>query len=474
MGILISVNRRVEAPIIDDYRIPQPQETIMDELYNPKYSKETRLIYGRSHTEKWDYDHHVIPPLSSSTTYRLDSAQRGAQGFSEFANETGDNKDRQPIWIYDRLGEPNKDILEENLAFAEGGETALTFASGMGAISGALGVLTKTGDDIIAHRIMYGCTYSLLTNWYPRYGISVQLLDLNDHVVLSNAITPKTRVIYFESPVNPTMELIDIRAVANVVAQHNAHRHPEDHISIVVDNTFATPFCQRPLEHGADFVIHSLTKGVGGFGTDMGGVVIGPLAFRNALLLYRKDFGAVLSTKSAWPILVYGLPTLSLRVRRQSETAMKVAQYLDAHPMVKEVHYPGLPGFPQHELAQRQMRDFDGHFAPGTMLYFSLDAPTPQRSRDLGERLMNRLADHAYTITLAVSLGHSRTLVEHPGSMTHSAIPVEEQVQRGMDPGGIRMSIGLENPDDIIKDLDEAFANIEPSVRRMSVPVSRQ
>lgn len=435
-----------------------------EEPSNRKYSKETRLIYGRSHSDKWDYNHHVIPPISSSTTYRLDSTQRGAQGFSEFAHTTEEMRHRAPIYIYDRLGEPNKGILEENLALAENGEMAVTFASGMAAISGLLGLLTKSGDQILAHRALYGCTYSLLTNWYPRYNIDVRFLNFHFPDEVAAAITPKTRVIYFETPVNPTMSLIDIAAIAGVARKINDTRPFEERIKVVVDNTFATPFCQRPLEHGADFVVNSLTKGIGGFGTDMGGVVVGPEYYLDSLMLYRKDFGGVLSTKSAWPILVYGVPTLSLRMKRQIETAMRVAHHLADHPCIYQVRFPGLQTHPQYEIAQRQMRDFDGDFAPGSMISFSVRAATPEARRHRGELIMNYLADHAYTITLAVSLGHTRTLVEHPGSMTHSAIPADEQVRRGMDPGGIRLSIGLERATDIIEDLDEALNSVPESV----------
>ncbi|MBI5647709.1 MAG: aminotransferase class I/II-fold pyridoxal phosphate-dependent enzyme [Ignavibacteriae bacterium] len=431
-----------------------------DELHNDTYTRETRLIYGRGHSEKWDYAHHVIPPISSSATYRLDSAQRGAQGFIEFAHTTEDTRSKAPIYIYDRLGEPNKDILEENLAFAENGDAAITFASGMAAISAVFGILLKSGEQIIAHPTLYGCTYSLLTLWYPRYNIDVVFQNMHDIDALASAITEKTRVIFFESPINPTMGLIDIPAITKLVAKANVGREEHEKIRVVVDNTFATPFCQRPIELGADFVMHSLTKGIGGFGTDMGGVIVCPKQYYDMMLMYRKDFGGVLATKSAWPILVYGLPTLSLRVRREMESALIVASWLEQHPKVKEMRYPGLPSHPQYELAQRQMRDFDGNFAPGTLMYFTLQADTPQESRDKGERFINTVAANAYTITLAVSLGHLRTLIEHPGSMTHSAIPAEEQVKRGMDPGGIRLSIGIEHPDDIIRDLADALATL--------------
>jgi cystathionine beta-lyase/cystathionine gamma-synthase len=207
-------------------------------------------------------------------------------------------------------------------------------------------------------------------------------------------------------------------------------------------------------------VVHSLTKNIGGFGTDVGGAVAGPLWSRDRLLLYRKDFGAVLGTKNAWDALVYGLPTLATRLRRQQETAIEIARFLAGHPKVEMVNYPGLEGFKQHVLAKKQMRDFDGNFAPGSMIYFIMKGRTPEESRCHAEKLINSLAKNAYTITLAVSLGNIRTLVEHPGSMTHAAIPASEQVKKGLDPGGMRLSIGLEKVEDIIRDLREALNKI--------------
>jgi len=427
---------------------------------NDKYSKETHLIYGKAFTTKWDYNHHVVPPVSSSTTFRLDSVERGALGFSEFGHFSELPDSEPPIYIYDRLGEPNKEILEENLAAAESGETAVTFASGMAAISGIFGILTKSGDEIVAHKTLYGCTFSLLNNWYPRYNIKTVKVDLTNPNNLDEAITDKTKVVYFETPANPNLELIDIEAIVKKVAEYNKNRSEENQIKVVVDNTFATPFCQRPLEWGVDFVVHSLTKNIGGFGTDIGGVVIGKKKYRDILMLYRKDFGGVLSSKSAWPIMVYGLPSLAIRMIREIDNAMKVAQFLAQHPKVEFVNYPGLPSFKFYELAKKQMRDFHGNFAPGNMIYFALKGNTPEEGREKGRAMMNYIAQNAYTLTLAVSLGHVRTLIEHPGSMTHSMIPAEEQIKEGIDPAGIRMSIGLETADDIIKDLEDALNQV--------------
>ena len=419
------------------------------------YSAEAHLIYGESQDPRWDYSHHLIPPMSASATFRLDSAQRGAQGFTEFAHtsEVVDVTTKAPIYIYDRLGEPNKDMLEENLAYAEHGDMAVTFASGMAAISAILGVLTGTGSEVIAHKTLYGCTYSLLTNWYPRLKVSTKFIDFTLPQNVKRHIGKNTRVLYMESPVNPNLRLIDLKAIANMVAEVNAHRSENEKIYTVVDSTFATPFCQRPLTLGIDFVVHSLTKAIGGFGTDIGGVVIGPQWSKDLLMLYRKDFGGVLSAKSAWPVLVQGLPSLAVRMRQMQETAMKVAAALQTRPEIECVHYPGLPDFNQAELAQRQMRDYDGNFAPGAMIYFVMKGNSPADSLKRAGRFINHIAKNAYCITLAVSLGNIRTLIEHPGSMTHSAIPPEEQLAKGLNPGGIRLAIGLEKPEDIIRDL---------------------
>ena len=192
-----------------------------------KYSMETHLIYGKNLTNKWDYSHHVLPPISSSVIYRLDSVERGAEGFIEFANSPVTGENPKPIYIYDRLGEPNKDILEENLAYVERGDVAVTFATGMGAISGILGILTKSGDEIIAHHTLYGCTYSLFKTWYPRYNIYVNLIDLTDEKKFLSSINKKTKVIYFETPSNPNLDIIDILRIRKIVEQTNSDREEE-------------------------------------------------------------------------------------------------------------------------------------------------------------------------------------------------------------------------------------------------------
>jgi cystathionine beta-lyase/cystathionine gamma-synthase len=419
------------------------------------YHKETRLIQGHLKSRHWDFNDHIVPPISASTSYRLLSAERGAEGFQAFANPELDEK-RHPIYIYDRLEEPTRSMLEDNLATAEEGECAVAFATGMAAITASLLVLAKAGDRVLAHQTMYGCTYSLMANWLPRFGVSVDFVDLKDAHALQGLLADDVRAVYFETPSNPVLEIVDIGGVRAAVDRANAARPEGRKVHIVVDNTFATPYCQRPLALGADAVVESITKNIGGFGTDMGGVWIGPLRLRPDVLLFRKDFGSPLSPRAAWPPLVYGLPTLAVRTRRQQETAHKVARFLEGHPAVDRVIYPGLPSHPQHVLATRQMLDADGVFAPGIMIWFVLKG-SPEEARERGRKAIDHLAEKALSITLAVSLGQVRTLIEHPASMTHAPLPVEAQLAAGIEPGGVRISIGLESAEDVMSDLEEAL-----------------
>ncbi|HES58103.1 MAG TPA: cystathionine gamma-lyase, partial [Firmicutes bacterium] len=280
-------------------------------------------------------------------------------------------------------------------------------------------------------------------------------IDTGDAGQLREAIRPSTRVIYGETPVNPTLDIIDLKQMADVATEANDGRAEDHRIYTIIDNTFATPICQRPIEHGIDIVVHSLTKGIGGFGTDMGGMVVAPRRLRPTLLLYRKDFGGALSPKAAWPPLVYGLPTLPVRMRQQIRSAQAVAEYLVDHPLVSKVRYPGLPSDPHHELARRQMRGYSGKFRPGSMVYFTLKEQPESNLR--AEMFIDYAAERSYIMTLAVSLGQVKTLIENPRSMTHSTIDPEKQVAIGIEPGGIRLSCGIEATGDIISDLEQCL-----------------
>ena len=421
----------------------------------PKYL-EAYMIHGRDKTPQWDYTHHLIPPITSSVTFRLESVERGAAGFSQYAKL--DELPDEPIYIYERLEDPTTGMLEDRLAAMEGGECAVTFATGMAAISGCILSLLKNGDHLISHKSIYGCTYSLFHNWLPRQGIKVDFVDMR-HSDWENSINNNTRVIYFETPINPTLELIDIKKVKEIVDRHNKRLGDDEKIRIVVDNTFASPYCQRPIELGADIVVGSITKHIGGFNTAMGGYVVAPASHYNKILLVRKDFGGALHARTAWHHLVYGIPTLAARMRQEMKTAETLARYLLTKKEVREVHYPGLESYPYYDLAKRQMRDHSGEFAPGALVYFVIKGEPKEAQRDAA-LLMNWLAKNATSYTLAVSLGCIKTLIEHPSSMTHSAIPPHEQLDAGIEPGGVRISVGLEEPSILIEEMDAAFRNV--------------
>lgn len=414
-------------------------------------SPRTQAIHGEFLSKSWEFSHHLIPPMTASTTFRLESLGRGAEGFSTFGAPT-----EKPIWIYDRLEEPTTKMLEDQLALLEKGECAVTFGSGMGAISSTLMSLLKAGDKVVAHKTLYGCTYSLLRNWLPRLDIENQMIDINDFKSLEKHLSdPSTRVVYFESVSNPILEIADLEKITDLVRQANKKRAQDRKVYTVVDNTFPTPWSLRPIEWGVDFVIQSLTKNISGFGTEMGGAVIAPKAFEGMLRMARKDFGAIIHPYSAWHILVYGISTQAVRFEQQQSTALKVAQYLEKHPKIESVTYPGLKSHAQYKLAKKYLVSPEGDFSPGTMISFQLKGNMKKC-----QKFVDDIAKNSYSITLAVSLGLVKTLIEVPGFMTHSAIPDEKRGESGIDPRAIRLSIGLENSRDIIGDLEEALKKI--------------
>ncbi|WP_374032510.1 PLP-dependent aspartate aminotransferase family protein [Bdellovibrio bacteriovorus] len=347
-------------------------------------------------------------------------------------------------------------MLEDQLALLEKGECAVTFGSGMGAIASTLMSLLSSGQKVIAHKTLYGCTYSLLTNWLPRLNISTHLMDVNDFKSLEQQLAdPAARVVYFESVSNPILEIADLEKITSLVKAANKKRGKDNQIYTVVDNTFATPWALRPVEWNVDFVIQSLTKNISGFGTEMGGAVIAPRAHESILRVARKDFGAIIHPYSAWHILVYGISTQAIRFEQQQASATAVAKFLEAHPKVASVTYPGLKSHAQYKLAKKYLKSPEGQFAPGTMISFQLKGDMKKC-----QKFVDDIAKNSYSITLAVSLGLTKTLIEVPGFMTHSAIPDDKRGDSGIDPRAIRLSIGLENVNDIIEDLSEALKKI--------------
>jgi len=366
----------------------------------------------------------VATPIHMASTFAFPSAEVAAAVFA--GEEEG--------YIYTRWGNPTVDALERRVAALEGGEAALAAASGMAAIATAVMTAAQAGDHIVATRAIYAGTYNLLAKELPRYGVHTTFVDATDPQNVAAALREETRIVYLESPGNPTLALNDIAAIARIAHDAGA--------LVFIDNTFATPINQRPLELGADVVLHSATKYLCGHGDAIGGIVVGAADFiaaaRTGVL---RDVGGVMSPFNAWLIL-RGVQTLPLRMERHNANALQVARFLEAHPQVAWVSYPGLPSHPQHALAQRQMRGFGG------MVCFEVRGGV-----EAGRRLMNRIR----LCTLAVSLGDTRTLICHSASTTHSTVPREARLAAGVTDGLVRLSVGLEDPEDIIADLDQAL-----------------
>lgn len=380
----------------------------------------------------------LVPPLHLSATFVFPSMAAGAAAFSG----------EQPAYIYTRLGNPTLALLEARIASLEGAEAAVAFSSGMGAISATLWTLLNPGDEILVDRTLYGCTFSLLHHGMARFGVQVRHVDMTDSAALAAAISPATRIVYFESPANPNMRLVDIAAAARIAHAAGA--------LVVVDNTYCSPRLQRPIEHGADVVLHSATKYLGGHGDLTAGVVAtrAELAQRIRNEGLKDLTGAVLSPHDAHAIL-RGLKTLHLRMQRHGENAQAIAEMLAAHPQVQTVYYPGLPDFPQHALARRQMDGFGG------MLAFELVGGI-----EAGRRFMDALQ----LVTRAVSLGDAETLAQHPASMTHSTYTPEERARHDIAEGLIRLSAGLEDIEDLLADLHQALQHAAPRSTRSALP----
>ncbi|MDI1279875.1 methionine gamma-lyase [Brevundimonas sp.] len=367
----------------------------------------------------------LTPPMHLSSTFAFETAEAGGEMFAG----------TRPGHFYTRVSNPTNDLLERRLAALEGAEAGLAAASGMGAITAVMWTFLSPGDEVITDKTLYGCTFSFLRDGLSRFGITVTHVDLTDPQALIDAISPKTRIVYFETPANPNMRLVDIAEISTIARAAGART--------VVDNTYATPLLTRPITLGADIVVHSATKYLGGHGDLIGGLVAGSAEdMTQVRVVGIKDMtGAAMSPFNAFLIL-RGLKTLQIRVERHCRSAMEVARYLEAHPAVSAVHYPGLDSFPQHELARRQMADFGG------MIAFELDG-----GMTAGVTMMNRLN----LIRRAVSLGDAESLVEHPASMTHATYTPEERLAHGISDGLVRLSVGLEDLADILADLTAAL-----------------
>jgi methionine-gamma-lyase len=370
----------------------------------------------------------VSIPIYQSSTFAFKSAKDGAEIFA------GEKEG----YVYTRIGNPTQSALEKEIAFLEDGEAGLAFGSGMAAISSVIFSLCNSGTNVVSSNTLYGGTHQLFQETLPRYSISVTEVDGTDLEAIENAIDEKTRCLYIETPANPTLAIIDIRKCAQIAIKWD--------IPLIVDNTFSTPYFQRPLHLGANIVIHSATKYIGGHGDTVAGLVIGKKDYIDELRgCILRDLGGITSPLNAW-LLVRGLKTLAVRMERHQENALEIAKYLTLHPKVKRVWYPGLTTHPQHELAKSQMSGFGG------IVSFEVKG-----GRKAGEKFMNSVQ----LFTLAVSLGDVDSLIEHPASMTHSTYNAEDLKKCGISEDFVRLSIGIEDCHDLKEDLSQALKKIK-------------
>jgi methionine-gamma-lyase len=370
----------------------------------------------------------VSIPIYQSSTFAFKSARDGAEIFS------GEKEG----YVYTRIGNPTQAALEKEIAFLENGEAGLAFGSGMAAISSVIFSLCNSGTNVVSSNTLYGGTHQLFQETLPRYDIRVTEVEGTDLQAIEDAIDEKTRCLYIETPANPTLAIIDIRKCSQIAKKWK--------IPLIVDNTFCTPYFQRPLELGASIVIHSATKYIGGHGDTVAGLVVGKKDYIDELRgCILRDLGGITSPLNAW-LLVRGLKTLAIRMERHQENALEVAKYLTLHPKVKRVWYPGLTTHPQHELAKAQMSGFGG--------IVSIEV---KGGRQAGEILMNSVQ----LFTLAVSLGDVDSLIEHPASMTHSTYNAEDLKKCGISENFVRLSIGIEDCHDLKEDLSQALKKIK-------------
>lgn len=391
---------------------------------------ETQAIHsGRINDEQFGS---LATPLYQTSTFIFDNAQQGADRFAGEAEG----------YIYSRLGNPTTRQLEMRVAAMEGMEDAAATATGMGAVSGALLANLSCGDHLISSKAVYGCSFALMNHQLTRWGIEVSFVDMANPEEVEAAIKPNTKVIFLETPVNPNLAVYDLAVIGQMAQKHN--------IISVVDNTFLTPVLQQPGRYGIDIVVHSATKYLNGHGDVVAGIICGTSEMiMNIKMTVLKDIGATMSPHDAW-LIMRGLKTLPIRMERHCSNAEKIAEFLENNEKVSQVYYPGLKSHPGHKFIGSQMK------AAGGVIAFEIDSDLAG-----GGDFINRMQ----LFSIAVSLGDAESLIQHPASMTHSPYTQEERLAAGISDSLIRISVGLENVDDLIADLTQSLAMIKkPSV----------
>ncbi|MCI1930448.1 MAG: aminotransferase class I/II-fold pyridoxal phosphate-dependent enzyme [Clostridia bacterium] len=371
-----------------------------------------------------------VSPIYQTSTYVLE----------DFDSAVYLNQHVDEGFVYTRFGSPNADELEKKIAHMEHAEAALALASGLGAISTAVMSVVKAGDNVVIGDVIYGCTYALFTKVLSRLDITCTRVDTSNVKAVEEAIKPNTSLVYVETPANPTLKISDIEEISKVV-----HLHKD--ITLIVDSTFASPYLQNALDLGADLVVHSATKYLCGHGTVTAGVIAGNKErIDRCRMPYLQCFGAVIDPFAAWQ-LMQGMKTLGIRMERHCQNAMKVAKFLEGHPMIDRVYYPGLPSHPTYEIAKKQM-----HNGFGGMMSADIKG-----GMDAVRTVMNNVK----VFSLATSLGNVDSLIQHSPSMSHFDMTPEERHAASIFDGQVRLSIGIEDADDLIEDLDQALNKIK-------------
>jgi methionine-gamma-lyase len=388
-------------------------------------SQDTQAIHAGQHVDPATGA--VAPPIFQTSTFAFESCAQGAARFD--GSEGG--------YIYTRMGNPTVARLEEAVTDLEGGAAGIATASGMAALNTVLFALLSQGDHVVGTSSLYGPSRMVMARDWARFGVASTFVDTSDRSAMAEAMQPNTKMLFIESPANPTIVLTDLAEAAAIA-------HAKDAL-LVVDNTFASPILQRPFEHGADVVIHSMTKFINGHSDLVAGMIVTrSREAYNAIKPAANYLGACMDPHQAW-LALRGFKTIALRVKASEANARVVAEHLEAHPKVSWVRYPGLASHPQHQLARRQMDGF------GALISFEVEG---------GLEAGRRLLDNVRLMTLAVSLGGIETLIQHPSSMTHATMPRDARIAAGITDGLVRMSVGCEDLDDILADLDAAFEKV--------------
>ncbi|WBX72710.1 aminotransferase class I/II-fold pyridoxal phosphate-dependent enzyme [Tenacibaculum pacificus] len=383
---------------------------------------ETQAI--RTQTERSQFSEHSTP-LYVTSSFVFDDAEDMRASFAE-------EKDKN---LYSRFSNPNTTEFVDKIVTMEKAEAGYAFATGMAAVFSTFGALLSAGDHIVSCRSVFGSTHTLFTKYFPKWNIETSYFKITEVEKIEGLIQPNTKILYAETPTNPGVDIIDLELLGKIAKKHN--------LLLVIDNCFATPYLQNPIDFGADLVIHSATKLIDGQGRVLGGVTVGKADLIREIYLFSRNTGPAMSPFNAW-VLSKSLETLSIRVEKHCENALKVAEFLEAHPKVNLVKYPFLKSHPKYEIAKKQMR------LGGNIVAFEVKGGI-----EAGRKFLNAIK----MCSLSANLGDTRTIVTHPASTTHSKLSVEDRLEVGITDGLVRCSVGLENVVDVINDLKQALEN---------------